>query len=94
MKGLSYRVQYSFERNHDVFKNFNPAYESTFSEDNLTTTSGKYLTETQLTNNSSVVSNYSVEQRLNYNTSFGRSTLDAMVAMTYEKNTSEGINCV
>lgn len=92
LKGLSYRVQYSFERNHDVFKNFNPAYESTFSEDNLTTTSGKYLTETQLTNNSSVVSNYSVEQRLNYNTSFGRSTLDAMVAMTYEKNTSEGIN--
>lgn len=91
-KGLSYRVQYSFERNHDVFKDFRPAFESTFSEDNLANTGGKYLEETQLTNNSSVVFNYLVEQRLNYNTSFGKSSLDAMVAMTYEKNTSEGIN--
>ena len=91
-KGLSYRVQYSFERNHDVFKDFRPAFESTFSEDNLANTGGKYLEETQLTNNSSVVFNYLVEQRLNYNTSFGKNSLDAMVAMTYEKNTSEGIN--
>ena len=91
-KGLIYRIQYSFERNHDVFKDFRPAYQSTFSEDNLANTGGKYLNETQLTNNSSLVFNYLVEQRLNYNTSFGKNSLDAMVAMTYEKNTSESIN--
>lgn len=91
-KGLTYRVQYSFERNHDVFKDFRPAYQSTFSEDNLANTGSKYQTETQLTNNSSVVFNYLVEQRLNYNTTFGKNTLDAMIAMTYEKNSSEGIN--
>lgn len=91
-KGLSYRIQYSFERNHDVYKDFRPAYHSVFSEDNLANTGGKYLNETQLTNNSSVVFNYLVEQRLNYNVSFGKSSLDAMVAMTYEKNTAEGIN--
>lgn len=91
-KGMTYRVQYSFERNHDTFKDFRPVYSSTFSEDNLANKESKYNTETQLTNNSSVVFNQLVEQRLNYNTDFGRNKLDAMVAMTYEKNGSEGIN--
>ena len=45
-----------------------------------------------MNNNSAVTSNYQVEQRLNYNTIIGRHKLDAMVAMTYEKNSSEGIN--
>ena len=45
-----------------------------------------------MNNNSAVTSNYQVEQRLNYNTTIGRHKLDAMVAMTYEKNSSEGIN--
>lgn len=91
-KGMTYRVQYSFERNHDTFKDFRPVYSSTFSEDNLANKESKYNTETQLTNNSTVVFNQLVEQRLNYNTDFGRNKLDAMVAMTYEKNGSEGIN--
>lgn len=91
-KGLSYRVQYSFERYHDTFKDFRPVYSSTFSEDNLANQESKYNKETQLNNNSAVTSNYQVEQRLNYNTTIGRHKLDAMVAMTYEKNSSEGIN--
>lgn len=91
-KGLSYRVQYSFERNHDTFKDFRPIYSSVFSDDNLANKESKYNTETQLTNNTNVNFNYMVEQRLNYNTSFGKSKIDAMVAMTYEKNSSEGIN--
>ena len=91
-KGLSYRVQYSFERYHDTFKDFRPVYSSTFSEDNLANQESKYNKETQLNNNSAVTSNYQVEQRLNYNTIIGRHKLDAMVAMTYEKNSSEGIN--
>lgn len=91
-KGLSYRAQYSFERYHDTFKNFTPIYKSTFSDDNLANMESKYSTETKLTENSSVTSNYSVEQRLNYNAAFGKHNFDAMVAMTYEKNNSEIIN--
>lgn len=91
-KGLSYRVQYSFERYQDVSKDFRPVYTSTFSEDNLANKESKYSTETQLNNNSYVTSNYLVEQRLNYNGSWKKHNLDAMVAMTYEKNSNEGIN--
>lgn len=92
LKGLSYRVQYSFERYHDTFKDFRPVYSSVFSEDNLANKESKYSTETQLNNNSAVTFNYLVEQRLNYHANFGKSKLDAMAAMTYEKNSSEGIN--
>lgn len=92
MKNLSYRVQYSFERYHDTFKDFRPIYSSTFSEDNLANQESKYSVETQLTNNSNVTFNTLVEQRLNYNTAVGKHKLDAMVAMTYEKNKSESIN--
>lgn len=91
-KGLSYRVQYSFERYQDVSKDFRPVFNSTFSEDNLANKESKYSTETQLSNNSYVTSNYLVEQRLNYNGSWKKHNLDAMVAMTYEKNSNEGIN--
>ena len=91
-KGLSYRVQYSFERYQDVAKDFRPVYTSTFSDDNLANKESKYSTETQLSNSSYVTSNYLVEQRLNYNGSWKKHNLDAMVAMTYEKNSNEGIN--
>lgn len=91
-KGLSYRVQYSFERYHDTFKDFRPVYSSVFSSDNLANMESKYSTETQLNHNSALTFNYLVEQRLNYNVSFGKSKLDALVAMTYEKNNSENIN--
>lgn len=91
-KGLSYRIQYSFERYQDVGKDFRPVYTSTFSEDNLANKESKYNTETQLSNSSYVTSNYLVEQRLNYNGSWKKHNLDAMVAMTYEKNSNEGIN--
>lgn len=90
--GLSYRVQYSFERNHDVFKDFRPIYNSTFSDDNLANRESKYNTETKLTNNSNTVFNYIVEQRINYDKSFGEHRFGAMVAMTYEKNKGESIN--
>lgn len=91
-KGLSYRVQYSFERYQDMAKDFRPVYTSTFSDDNLANKESKYSTETQLSNSSYVTSNYLVEQRLNYNGSWKKHNLDAMVAMTYEKNSNEGIN--
>lgn len=90
-KGLSYRVQYSFERNHDTFKDFRPIFSSTFSDDNLANKESKYSNETKLNNNSNVTFNYLIEQRLNYNTTFGKNKIDAMVAMTYEKNNYETI---
>jgi len=92
LKNLSYRVQYSFERYHDTFKDFRPIYSSTFSEDNLANKESKYSVETQLTNNSNVTFNTLAEQRLNYNTTIGKHKLDVMVAMTYEKNKNENIN--
>ncbi|MCI1648921.1 MAG: TonB-dependent receptor [Bacteroides sp.] len=92
LKNLSYRVQYSFERYHDTFKDFRPIYSSTFSEDNLANKESKYSVETQLTNNSNVTFNTLAEQRLNYNTTIGKHKLDVMVAMTYEKNKNESIN--
>ncbi len=92
LKNLSYRVQYSFERYHDTFKDFRPIYSSTFSVDNLANQESKYSVETQLTNNSNVTFNTLAEQRLNYNTTIGKHKLDAMVAMTYEKNKNESIN--
>lgn len=91
-KDFSYRVQFSFERNHDTFYGFKPIYEAIFSDDMLGNRESKYNTETQMTNNSGLVQNYLVEQRLNYNHTFGKHRLDLMGAMTYEKNTSEGIN--
>lgn len=91
-KGLSYRVQYSFERYHDTFKDFRPVYSSTFSPDNLANRESKYSVETQLNHNSSVTFNQLVEQRLNYSASFGRNKLDVMAAMTYEKNNRETIH--
>jgi hypothetical protein len=57
LKNLSYRVQYSFERYHDTFKDFRPIYSSTFSVDNLANQESKYSVETQLTNNSNVTFN-------------------------------------
>lgn len=91
-KGLSYRVQYSFERYHDMFKDFRPIYASTFSEDNLANKESKYNTETQMNNSSNVTFNHLIEQRLNYNVDFGKNKLDAMIAMTYEKNTYETLS--
>lgn len=90
-KGLTYRAQYSFERNHDTSKDFRPIYNSTFSDDNLANTESKYNKDTKLGMNSYTVLNQSIENRINYNTKFGAHLVDAMVAMTYEKNKSENI---
>lgn len=91
-KDFSYRVQVSFERNNNTFKSFKPIYSATFSDDMLGNRESKYNTQTELTNNDSKVINYLVEQRLNYAHNFEKHHVDAMAAMTYEKNTSEGIN--
>jgi TonB-linked SusC/RagA family outer membrane protein len=91
-EGLSYRTQFSFERNHDTFKDFRPLYSATFSEDNLANRESKYTTETKLSNNSNIVLNYIMEQRLNYNKKIGDHQFDIMAAMTYEKNSAEAIN--
>lgn len=91
-KDLYYRIQYSFERNSDTFKGFVPIYTATFSDDMLGNRESKYNTETQMSHNINTVKNYLVEQRLNYTHSFGLHHLDAMVALTYEKNSFEGLN--
>jgi TonB-linked SusC/RagA family outer membrane protein len=52
----------------------------------------KYNTETRLTQNNNQTYNYIAEQRLNYLKDFGQHRVDAMMAMTYEKNNYESIN--
>ncbi|HBG41134.1 MAG TPA: TonB-dependent receptor [Porphyromonadaceae bacterium] len=90
--GLTYRVQYSFEKNNQVFKDFRPLYSATFSEDNLANRESKYTTETKLTHNNEQTFNYIIEQRLNYNKQINNHRLDVMGAMTYEKNALETIH--
>jgi TonB-linked SusC/RagA family outer membrane protein len=92
LKGLTYRGQYSFERYRDDFTNFIPFYSATFSEDNLANKESKYNTQTKLTENSDNISNYIIENRLNYNAEFGKNALDAMFAITYEKNNEKTVN--
>jgi TonB-linked SusC/RagA family outer membrane protein len=89
---LSYFVQYNFDNQNTTFKLFKPIYHSVFSEYNLANREDKYRDQTQLTNNSGKVQNNIIEQRLNYVKTAGKSSFDAMVAMTYESNSSEGIN--
>jgi TonB-linked SusC/RagA family outer membrane protein len=91
-KGLSYFAQYNFDNQTSTFKLFNPIYHSVFSEYNLANREDKYRDQTQLTNNAGKVQNSIIEQRLNYIKTVGKSSFDAMVAMTYESNSSEGIN--
>lgn len=91
-KGLTYRAQYSFERYRDDFTNFIPIYTATFSDDNLANKESKYNTQTKLTENSDNISNYIVENRLNYNIKKGKNSLDAMFAVTYEKNNEKTVN--
>jgi len=92
LKGLTYRAQYSYERFYDLFKNFTPIYTATFSSDNLANKESKYNTETKLTENSDLVKNYIIENRLNYAATFGKNNLDAMFAITYENNDEETID--
>lgn len=91
-KDFFYRIQFSYERNHDTFYAFRPIYSAIFPDDMMGNRESKYNTQTEFTNNSATVANYLVEQRLNYNKEFGKHRLDAMVAMTYERNKAEGIN--
>jgi TonB-linked SusC/RagA family outer membrane protein len=90
--GLSYFVQYNFDNQNSTFNLFRPIYHSVFSDLNLANREDKYRDQTQLTKNSGKVENTIIEQRLNYVKVIGKSSLDAMVAMTYESNSSEGIN--
>jgi TonB-linked SusC/RagA family outer membrane protein len=90
--GLSYRVQFSFERNNRTFRNFTPLYSATFSDDNLANMESKYTTETKLAHNTEQIYNYITEQRLNYNKEINSHRFDMMAAMTYEKNSLETAN--
>ncbi|MDR1200583.1 MAG: TonB-dependent receptor [Tannerellaceae bacterium] len=92
MEGLNYRVQYSFERNNQAFKNFIPLYSATFSDDNLGNRESKYTTETKLTNNTTQIFNYIVEQRISYNKEINDHRFDVMGAIVYEKNSLETAN--
>ncbi len=92
IKGLTYRMQYSFERNHNTFKNFIPIYTATFSADNLANQESKYNKDTKLTNNTATRFNQIIENRLNYDFNIGESRFATMFATTYEKNSYETIN--
>lgn len=89
--GLTYRVQYSMERNHDTFKDFRPKYSSTFSNDNLANMESKYSNETKLANNSNKTFNHTIENRFNYQKEIGEHRFDLMGAITYEQNKFESI---
>lgn len=91
-KGFSYRFQYSFERNHSLYTAFKPIYSSVFTENNMANKEDKYNTTTQLTKNNGIVFNSIVENQFNYDVKFGKHALNAMVATTYEKYTSETAN--
>ena len=91
-KGLTYRVQLSMERNQNTYNNFVPVYEATFSSDNLANMESKYNKQTQLTNNTTNVFNYTIENRINYFKEIARHRIDLMGATTYEKNSNSNIN--
>ena len=93
LDGLTYRFQYSLERNSSTYKNFSPAYQSTYSEYSLDPNmAAKYQEETRMTHNTWQTFNQTVENRLNYQKKIGLHHLDIMGAITYEKNDSEGVN--
>ena len=61
-------------------------------ENNMANKEDKYNTTTQLTKNNGIVFNSIVENQFNYDVKFGKHALNAMVATTYEKYTSETAN--
>lgn len=84
-KGLSYRFQYSFERNDDKFHNFTPYYVNTFTDYIITDKAGKETNKrSSLEEKETRIFNQTFENRLNYNTQIGKHSLDLMAAITYE----------
>lgn len=86
LKGLSYRFQYSFERNDKKSKDFTPKYEPTFAPDHITNAVGKISPLTRLSNGNEVIFNTIVENRLNYYFTSDKHSFDVMGAVTYERN--------
>lgn len=86
LKGLTYRFQYSFERNDAQSKDFQPTVYPTFSEDHITNAVGKINTDAKLNNESRVVFNTIVENRLNYYFASDKHSFDVMGAFTYERD--------
>ncbi|WP_338373332.1 SusC/RagA family TonB-linked outer membrane protein [Dysgonomonas capnocytophagoides] len=86
LKGLSYRFQYSFERNDTQSKDFQPTVNPTFGADHIANAVGKINSEAKLENKNRVVSNSIVENRLNYYFSSDKHNFDVMGAFTYERN--------
>ncbi len=89
LSGLSYHLQFNFDRPTNRFKEFDPAYQSVFSEYNLANEEDKYRDESKITNNDTFGWNYVLEQRLNYRKNLDRHNFDAMVAVTYESHETE-----
>lgn len=92
LKGLAYRMQFSFGHLKDRYTYFTPIYSATFSDDNLANMESKYNKQTKLINDDDVTKNYIIENRLNYNTKIGKNSIDAMFAITYEKTDESPIN--
>ncbi|NDV84555.1 TonB-dependent receptor [Bacteroides sp. 51] len=86
LKGLTYRFQFSFERNNTQSKDFQPTVYPTFSADHITNSVGKINTDAKLYNESRVMLNTIVENRLNYYFTSGKHSFDVMGAFTYERN--------
>lgn len=90
LKGLTYRFQYSFERNNDKSKNFMPFYYSTYSPYTLNDNSGgKENLRTRLSNGTRTLWNQTFENRLNYYFEKDKHSFDAMLATTFEDSDIE-----
>ncbi|MCD8177777.1 MAG: TonB-dependent receptor [Tannerellaceae bacterium] len=89
-KGLTYRFQYSFEKNSDKYHNFMPYYVNTFTDYVMTDKEGKISNNRpSLEESETKVFNQLIENRLNYNNKFGDHLFDVMGAITYEKNDNQ-----
>lgn len=92
LKGLTYRFQYSFERNNDKFHNFMPLYVNTFTDYTVSDKEGKISNkQASLYESEARTLNQIIENRVNYNNKFGKHLFDVMGAITYEKRSSEAI---
>lgn len=89
-EGLTYRFQYSLERNSDKYHEFTPLWVNTFTEYVVTDKEGKTTNKMpSLYESEARVLNQTFENRVNYNNKFGNHLIDLMAAITYETRDSE-----
>lgn len=89
-KGLTYRFQYSFERNNDKYHEFTPYFVNTFTDFTVSDKEGKTTNHRpSLYQSEERILNQTFENRVNYNNQFGSHMVDLMGAITYETRGTE-----